>query len=74
VFLAALDLAEKDVEFLRQAILAAVSDSTAIPGESDEYGSRYLVDFELGRGNKRARIRTVWIVRTNEDFPRLATC
>lgn len=35
---------------------------------------RDVVDFELKRGSKRAMIRTVWIVRRNEDYPRLLTC
>lgn len=74
VFRSALDLSERDAEFLRQAILAAVADAEAVAGDSDEYGSRYLLDFELNRGNRKARVRTVWIVRRNEDFPRLATC
>ncbi len=74
VFQSALDLSEGDAEFLRQAILAAAVDAEAVAGESDEYGARYLLDFELNRGNRNARIRTVWIVRRNEDFPRLATC
>ncbi|MGH8738886.1 MAG: DUF6883 domain-containing protein [Burkholderiales bacterium] len=74
VFRSALDLSERDAGFLRQAILAAAADAEAVAGDSDEYGSRYLLDFQLNRGNRKAWIRTVWIVRRNEDFPRLATC
>lgn len=74
VFRSALDLDADDAEFLRQSILDAVTEAEAVAGESDEYGSRYLLDFELIRGNRKARIRAAWIVRRNEDFPRLATC
>lgn len=74
VFRSALDLSAEDAEFLRQAILDAVAEAEAVAGNSDAYGSRYLVDLELNRGNRKAWIHTVWIVRRNEDFPRLATC
>ena len=74
VFRSALDLTEDDAEELRQSVLDQVAQAETVPGETDEYGSRYLVDFELTRGSKKARVRTTWIVRRNEDFPRLATC
>lgn len=74
VFHSALDISSGDVEFLRQAILDAVVRTDAVAGDSDAYGARYLVDFELKREGKQAAIRTVWIVRRNEDFPRLLTC
>jgi hypothetical protein len=35
---------------------------------------RYLIDFELSRDMKNARIRSVWIVRKGANFPRLVTC
>jgi hypothetical protein len=74
VFQSALDLSEDDADLLRQAILAALPEAEAIAGDSDNYGSRYVADFELSRGTKKARVRTVWIVRRGGDFPRLATC
>ncbi|MDH3287847.1 MAG: hypothetical protein OEP48_09030 [Betaproteobacteria bacterium] len=74
VFQSALDLTAIDAEFLRRSILDAATEGEAITGEADEYGSRYVVDFELDRGSRKARVRTIWIVRRNEDFPRLATC
>jgi hypothetical protein len=74
VFRSALDLSADDAEMLRQAILDAVTEGEAVEGESDAYGSRYVVDFELRRGTKQATIRTIWMVRRNEDFPRLLTC
>ena len=74
VFYSALGISAGDVEFLRHAILDAVAGADAIEGESDAYGARYLVDFELKREGRTAAIRTAWIVRHNEDFPRLLTC
>jgi len=74
VFYSALGISSGDAEFLHQAILDAVAGTDAVAGDSDAYGARYLVDFELKRESRRAAIRTVWIVRRNEDFPRLLTC
>jgi hypothetical protein len=74
VFRSALDLSAKDAEYLRRAILNAVAGADAVRGKSDAYGSRYVVDLKSERGARHATIRTVWIVRRNEDFPRLLTC
>ena len=74
VFLSALDLAAKDAEFLRRAILDVVASAEAVPTDSDEFGSRYRLDFEMMHGSRKAMIRTAWIVRRDEKFPRLLTC
>ena len=74
VFRSALDLSERDAEFLRSAILDAIAEAEAVPAKTDAHGSRYLVDLKIRRGAKHATIRTVWIVRRDEDFPRLLTC
>ena len=55
---------------LRQA--AASGDATA--GKVDRYGRRYVIDFELAGPNCTALIRSAWIVRTDENTPRLVTC
>ncbi len=42
--------------------------------EADEYGVRYLVDFEMEFNFHKAVIRTLWIIKNSEDFPRLTSC
>jgi hypothetical protein len=74
VFLSALDLSAQDAEFLRRAILDAVVSTDAVPADTDPFGSRHIVDFELKRGNRKAMIRTAWIVRRGETIPRMLTC
>jgi hypothetical protein len=74
VFAAALGLTKRDADELSVAILAAVAREPAIPGAHDRFGQRYVVDFVMERGDRRAVVRTAWIVRTDEDFPRLTTC
>ncbi len=74
VFRAALGLEAEDAEVLRAALLSAARSEEAIPGERDEYGRRYVLDFEMHTGAGSARIRSGWIVRNTEDFPRLTSC
>lgn len=60
---------------LRAALLKIAAQSDAAEeGESDRFGRRYLLDFDY-RGPKGAgRIRSGWIVRTDEEIPRFTTC
>ncbi|MFH0344298.1 MAG: DUF6883 domain-containing protein [Chromatiales bacterium] len=49
-------------------------DSGAIATDQDAYGQRYVVDFVMRRGGREATVRSSWIIRTLEDFPRLTSC
>ncbi len=40
----------------------------------NKIGVLYIIDFTVTRGNKQAMIQSVWIVRNDENFPRLVTC
>ena len=77
-FLEKLGLERNDAELLRQAILEAVLKADATEENATEYGRRFVVDFELQRGVGvifyRAFVRTAWMIRNDEDFPRLTTC
>ena len=74
VFARALGLTAADAEALRDALLANVRTHDATPTERDEYGQRFVVDFVMtGRGGWAA-LRSTWIVRSGEDFPRLTSC
>jgi len=59
---------------LRETILSAIVSEEATPTERDEYGQRYVVDFTMKRQGKEAVIRSSWIVRAGEDYPRLTSC
>jgi hypothetical protein len=74
VFAAALGLAKSDAPLLQSGLLKAALREECIPGEEDDYGKRYTVDFRLRTAFGSATIRSGWIVRTGEDFPRLTTC
>lgn len=74
VFLAALGLAVTDAEYVREALLRAAATEEAVLTETDEYGARYQLDVTLSRGQRTARVRSSWIVRRGEDFPRMTSC
>ncbi len=74
VFVAALGLTRTDTALLREELLRAAREADAARGEVDEYGERYTVDFSLARDERRAVIRSTWIVRRGERFPRLTSC
>jgi len=74
VFEAALGITVDHAELLRDALLQAVQTDDAILGEKDNFGQRYRIDFEMrGVNGNTATIRSGWIVRLEENFPRLAT-
>lgn len=74
VFASALRIFEKDAEWLREKLLYAASYCEATEAEKDEYGYRYVLDFECDRDIATVVIRSGWIIRRGEDFPRLTTC
>lgn len=74
VFAAALGLGIEDAEWLREKLVTVAKSEDCRLGRKTEYGQRYLIDFGLSHEGKSARLRSVWIVRTGEDLPRLATC
>ncbi|MGZ9235467.1 MAG: DUF6883 domain-containing protein [Anaerolineales bacterium] len=74
VFASALRVTADDAEILRDQILSAALYNEAISTEKDKYGQRYIIDFEMENRGRKASIRTSWIIRVNEDFPRLTSC
>lgn len=74
VFRQALGIGPPDASWLKEAILAALSDSDATELHSDDQGSRWRVDVPVTRQNTHVVIRTIWIIRTGEQTPRFVTC
>jgi hypothetical protein len=74
VFEAALGLGLKEADWLREKLLAVAKSEDCQLGRKTEFGQRYLIDFAVSREGKSARLRSVWIERTGENFPRLVTC
>lgn len=74
MFAAVLGFTARDTEELQRALLNAAHTYEAFSLERDDYGQRYAVDFPLIGPGGMAAIRSLWIVRYGENFPRLITC
>ncbi len=73
LFASVLGLTQEDAELLREHLLRAACEGNATPTLRDEFGDRYQIDSELSR-DRRATIRSAWIVLRGEHIPRLTTC
>lgn len=74
VFRAALGFTQADAERLRETVLEAALHEEATEGKLTRHGRLYTVDFVARGLNGDVTVRTGWIVRDGEDFPRLVTC
>ncbi len=74
VFASVLGLTADNAEELCETLLSAALSEEASPAEKDEYGRRYVLDFEISTETGSATIRSGWIVRSGEDFPRFTSC
>jgi len=73
VFAAALGIRQCDAEWLRHRLLEAAHRDAELLAKI-EFGVLYVIDFPLRTAQGAAMIRSGWIVKMKEDFPRLTTC
>ena len=69
-----LGLTVVDAPMLRIKILEAIRIYPALVGLKDLYGQRYIVDFVVEWKERRAWVRSGWIVEQPQEAPRLITC
>ena len=74
VFASATGLTADHADELQAALLQAAGSEEALAGDRDEYGQRFVVDFTMQGPAGTARLRSSWIVRSDEEFPRLTSC
>ncbi len=74
VFASALGLGRADAEWLRQRLLNAAAHEPAVVISDTRFGTLYMIEFVVTTASGSAVIRSGWIVRYSEDFPRLTTC
>jgi hypothetical protein len=74
VFQSALGITVDDAELLRNTLLEKAKSEEATLGRVDQYGQRYRLDFVMITEKGKAEIRSAWIVRLDETFPRFLTC
>lgn len=74
VFQSVFGMTAADAEALRSALSQAARNADAEIGDTDLYGTRYIIDFDLERNARVGRIRSCWILLTGELAPRFVTC
>jgi hypothetical protein len=76
VFRSRLGLVANDASLLREELFKAVRDrqNDLQTTDADEYGQRYLLDFEMTTSTGSAIVRSAWIVLTGESVLRLTSC
>ena len=74
VFASALGMKADHAADLRRILLAAANEARAFPLEEDHYGQRYMVECPVSGPAGRGVLRSIWMVRRDESFPRLLTC
>ena len=73
VFKSSLNLGIEDAETLRTVLLDIICEKGAVPTKRNAYGQKYIIDFGMSHSGRTAEIRSVWIVRDDENFPRFVT-
>lgn len=74
IFKKYLDYGQMHAEILKNQILQAIEKEECIPRESDEFGLRFEVKVKISNLDRAAIVVTAWIIRWDENFPRLTTC
>ncbi len=74
VFAATFGFTAADTDVLRHALLNAAINGEAAAGERDDYGQRYVLDFELSGPKGKATVRSSWIILHKEGIPRMTSC
>lgn len=74
VFAARLGITREHAELMRIALIGAAWTRDATPTMLDDFGQRYVIDFDMKGPSGTGLIRSSWIVKAGEDFARLTTC
>lgn len=73
-FKSVLGIGINEAVLLKDAILKGLSENDCEAREQDEFGERFTVTMRICIFEKEANVTTGWIVRTDEDYPRLTSC
>jgi hypothetical protein len=71
---ATLGFTSENADELRTALLRAAASADAQSAASDQFGDRYVLEFEIEGLQGKGIIRSTWIVRRGESAPRLTSC
>ncbi|MGE9289997.1 MAG: DUF6883 domain-containing protein [Puniceicoccales bacterium] len=74
VFQSVLGISRNDWRSLEAEIRKALDHAAWEFDGEDRFGRRFHVDLRIGISSRTGQIRTLWIVRNGEKYPRLTSC
>ncbi|MGK7941408.1 MAG: DUF6883 domain-containing protein [Crocosphaera sp.] len=74
LFQSKLGITLENADILKKAIKKAAITETVITRKTNEYGTHYNMKFLLKTDVGESLILVAWIIRKNENFPRLTNC
>lgn len=74
VFKSALNIDQTNFEVLKIAIIRKIKNVDVNLLEQNDFGSLYYADLSITNENLSAMVRTCWIIKIDENFPRLTSC
>jgi hypothetical protein len=73
-FFLSIGFREEKADELREALMNVAKNGEVKSAITTDFGAKYVVEgVILGTSGRKAAIRTVWIVETGQDRPRLIT-
>lgn len=73
VFVAALGLTAEHAEVFQRMLAEAAATSLATLWRKDVHGAHYSIECAMEFEGRRALVRSLWMIRAAEDYPRLVT-
>ena len=74
LFQSKLGITQNNSFILKEALLEAAIQESVTLKKQDKYGTHYIMKFALKTDVGESTILASWIVRANENFPRLTSC
>ena len=74
VFRSALGLTKTDADILREKLIRVAATDDAREVDPTPHGQRYIIDFDMTTDAGSATVRSAWMIRNNENVPRLTSC
>lgn len=74
VFASTMGLTADHADELQDALLQAAESGDATATNLDEFGQRYVLEYTTNGPTGTGRVLASWIIRSDEDFPRLTSC
>jgi hypothetical protein len=71
---ATLGFTAENADALRVVLPMAAGSGDAQPAASDQFGDRYVLEFEIEGPRGKGIVRSTWIVRRGKRAPRLTSC